>query len=131
MLKQLLLILFFGVVCSAAVSAQDLRVSQFDFATSVDEQNRQPVDIDTVFSSNVGTVFCFTTIEGIQDSAQIVHVWYYEDQQKARIELDIKSDKWRTWSSKKIVENWTGKWRVMIEAPDGTILETRTFIIRD
>mgnify|MGYP002761106196 CR=1 FL=1 len=108
--------------------AQNIGVTQFQFATSV--ENRTPVAVDTTFAPSVGTVYCFTQIRGAADTTQISHVWYYKDQEKARIPLDVSSDDWRTWSSKKILNSWTGRWRVMIEDAEGRVLASTTFTIR-
>lgn len=109
--------------------AQDLKISQFDFATSIED--REPFGVDTAFAANVGNVFCFTHVEGAADSTQIAHVWYYKEQEKARINLDVESNDWRTWSSKTILESWTGRWRVMIEDNQGNVLATKSFVIKE
>lgn len=126
-MKKQLSALFFFVLFSTVIQAQN--ITQFDFATAIED--RQPVGIDTAFTANVGTVFCFTRIEGADDTTQIAHVWYNKDEERARINLDVKSDDWRTWSSKSILESWTGRWRVMVEDNDGNVLSTKTFVIRD
>lgn len=117
------LVLFFA----GSVSAQN--VVQFDFATDV--KDRQPVGVDTAFSANVGKIFCFTRIQGAADTSQIAHVWYYKEEEKARINLDVESSDWRTWSSKSILESWTGRWRVLIEDSEGNVLTSRTFMVRE
>lgn len=111
----------------ATTQAQDLKITQIEFATSI--ENREPLGVDTAFASSVGTIFCFTRIEGASDTTQITHSWYYKEQEKARINLTIKSDDWRTWSSKQIQDSWTGRWRVMIEDDKGNVLATKTFNI--
>lgn len=121
----LVLLLFSGFQIS---KAQTISIGQFDFATQVDD--REPVGIDTVFATDVGNVYCYTNIRGIKDTADIYHVWHYKDEEKARIKLSVKSNNWRTWSSKSILENWTGGWRVMIEDADGNVLASKSFEIR-
>lgn len=111
------------------VNAQELSVSTFEFATAINE--RSPVEIDTAFSAAVGTVYAFTRVHGAADTTQISHVWYYKDQEKARINLDVNSKDWRTWSSKKIVDQWTGHWRVLIEDSNGRVLDSKSFIIQE
>lgn len=108
--------------------AQNISIGQFDFATSVDE--REPVGVDTAFTPDVGNVYCYTNIRGIEDTADIYHVWHYKEEEKARIKLPVRSNNWRTWSSKTILENWTGAWRVMIEDADGNVLASKSFVIR-
>lgn len=123
---SLISVFIIGIV---PAKSQDLKVTQFDFATSI--ENREPVGIDTAFAADVGDVFCFTRIAGVTDTTQIAHAWYYKEQEKARISLDVQSDDWRTWSSKKIIESWTGRWRVMIEDDEGNVLATKTFVIKN
>lgn len=128
MIKKTIIFLVSFVLAAVTLQAQEIQVHQFDFATSID--NRAPIGIDTSFAADIGNVYCFTHLKGGKDT-QIAHVWYYKDEEKARIELDVQSDDWRTWSSKTILENWTGRWRVMVEDSSGNVLETKSFTIRE
>lgn len=124
----------FTLVCllfSIAITtqAQNIKITQFDFAEAI--KDRQPVGIHTTFPNDIGTVFCYTQIEGIIDSSKITHVWYYKEEEKARVELTVKSNKWRTWSSKSILKNWTGPWRVIVLDPNKNVLASKTFVIAD
>lgn len=129
MKKHFCTLLLFILLTSGITHSQNLRVTQVEFATDV--QNREPVGVDTVFTADVGNVFCYTHIEGAEDTTQIAHAWYYKDEEKARIELDVRSNDWRTWSSKAILQSWTGPWRVMIEDADGNVLATKSFVVQD
>lgn len=129
MKKHFCTLLLFFLLTSGITHSQNLRVTQVEFATDV--KNRQPVDVDTVFTANLGSVYCYTQIEGAEDTTQIAHAWYYKDEEKARIELDVQSNRWRTWSSKTIQQSWTGPWRVMIEDAEGNVLATKSFVIRE
>lgn len=91
---------------STNVMAQQLEVPEMEFATYMDE--RQPVATDTLFSAGVGTLFCFTRITGATDTSEVTHEWYYKDEEKARIDLSVASDDWRTWSSKNILKRLDG-----------------------
>ncbi|WP_138429390.1 DUF2914 domain-containing protein [Fodinibius saliphilus] len=114
---------------SISVQAQNLRVPQITIAQDV--QDRQPIKKDTAFSANIGSVYCYTLIEGAIDSTKIFHVWHYKEEEKARIPLTVAAKKWRTWSSKSILPSWTGPWRVMIEDSEGNILATKSFTIKN
>ena len=92
-------------------------------------ENRQPIGISSSFSADVDCVCCFTKLSSDQDMTSISHVWYYNDKEMADIELQIKAKTWRTWSSKKILNSWTGKWRVDIVSPGGEVLATKEFNI--
>jgi hypothetical protein len=125
--KMLFLLILLAL--STEVMAQQLQVAEMAFATSMDE--RLPVDTDTSFSAEVGTIFCFTRITGATDTSEVTHEWYFKDEEKARIDLSVASNDWRTWSSKTILESWKGSWRVMVVDADGEVLATKNFVITD
>lgn len=109
-----------------AVNAQGLSVETIEFGTGID--NRNVVNVDSVFSNSIERVYCFTEVTGAGESTTtITHVWYMEDQEMARVELPVQGEKWRTWSSKYILENWTGEWSVDVLNSDGEVLATKTF----
>ncbi len=91
--------------------------------------NREPIDAATVFPPSVGVLFYFTEVEGASTPASIRHVWYYQDRQMAEVSLSIDGPRWRTWSSKRILENWIGGWRVEAVDADGNVLSSQTFDI--
>ncbi|MGD8748706.1 MAG: DUF2914 domain-containing protein [Balneolaceae bacterium] len=128
MAQRIFILLLFITLFTGIAKAQNVRITEVKFATDI--QNRQPVGVDSVFSADVGTIYCFTHVEGAQDTTQIAHVWYYKDQEKAHIDLNIASNDWRTWSSKSILKDWKGPWRVIIEDPDGNVLASKSFVVR-
>lgn len=89
--------------------------------------DREPVEPETVFPADVGKISCFTQIGGAASQTYIVHVWFWKDQEMARIELPVRSISWRTWSTKRILSEWTGPWKVVILDEDGTELGTLPF----
>lgn len=102
-------------------------VDELSVCTAVED--RQPVGVNTEFGSDVGTLFCFTKVSGAAADSSISHVWYYNDKEMARIKLNVRADAWRTWSSKKIVEDWVGNWRVDVESAAGSVLKSQAFTI--
>lgn len=125
MKKLLLIILLVTGIAIHSAQAQQLDVETIQFG--MDVQDRELVGSDTVFASTVGTVYAYTHITGAQDTTQISHAWYYQDEEKARVSLGVRSSDWRTWSSKRILPSWTGTWRVMVEDADGNVLATGSF----
>jgi hypothetical protein len=129
MKTQIFVLLFLLISLAGTTQAQEINIEQFDFATAIED--RKPTGIDTVFTADVGTIYCFTRVEGISDTTQITHEWYHEDEEKAQVNLTIAANNWRTWSSKKILESWTGSWRVMVTGPNGNVLATKNFVITE
>jgi hypothetical protein len=115
------------VTCAAAQETEILRVEDMAFCTGI--ENRVPVEAGREFPSTVGKVYCFTRIGGAVDATAVVHVWFYNDEEKARVTLPVVSHSWRTWSSKNILEGWTGRWRVDVMTTEGKLLRSSEFLI--
>lgn len=128
-MKHLIIVLI-SIALFGVVRAQDMAT------LTVDEQtictaivDRMPDGADSSFASDVGKLYCFTKISGAADTTSISHVWYLNDEEKAKIELSVKGKSWRTWSSKNIDPSWIGNWKVEVVAANGDILSTKTFVI--
>lgn len=129
-MKKLALTSFFiFFLVTGTLIAQDLSVKTIEIGTAV--ENRAIVGADSTFSPTVENLFCFTQVTGAQDTTEIYHVWFHKDEEKARTPLTIKSKDWRTWSSKTILESWTGAWRVAIEDQQGNVLAEKSFTISE
>jgi len=89
--------------------------------------DRQPVELGTSFSASVGKLYCYSKIADIQNSTEIVHVWYFGDTERARIPLRVNPPSWRTHSSKMIQGHEIGKWQVKILDASGNSLEDVEF----
>ena len=127
---MLILAVLFSLA-GAAANAQEapgLTVEEMVFCTAV--QDRAPALPDTAFASTVENVYCFVKASGAADTTAITHVWYYNDREMSRVELAVKSASWRTWSSKKILPEWQGIWRVDVLAPGGEVLKSGSFAIK-
>ena len=110
---------------SNAEPAAALSVEDSTICTGV--ANREAVGAGTSFAVSVGRLYCFSKIAGIQESTEIVHVWYYGDTERARISLGVNPPAWRTNSSKIIQAHEVGSWRVEILDGSGNLLETLKF----
>lgn len=114
-------------VAAVAQEAPSLEVAVA--AICQDVVDREPVDAGVSFSASVGTLYCFTKITGAQDPTKVTHVWYFGAEERARVELDVNSDNWRTWSSKIIQAHEIGSWRVDVLNEAGTVLKQLQFEI--
>lgn len=107
----------------------DLLLTRLVIARSIID--REPVEPGESFPGNIGTVFCFTEVEGAGDETHVVHVWHRWNEEVASVELPVRSERWRTWSSKRIPENGTGEWLVQILDSEGTELGKIEFEITE
>lgn len=100
-------------------------------AVATDVQDREPVEADTTFTADVGTIYFHTVFEGDFDEARVEHVWIHEGEEIARVPLTVQGPRWRTWSSKEILPDWTGSWTVQVVGPDGTEHAAETFTVTE
>ena len=112
-------------VASHAQQTAALSVEGASICTGV--ADREAVDPGTSFAVTVGRLYCFSKLAGIQESTEIVHVWYYGETERARVSLGINPPAWRTHSSKIIQAHEIGSWRVEILDASGNLLETLKF----
>lgn len=100
-----------------------------DPAVCAGVEDRACVDPKEEFSTGVERLYCFTRITGAREDTEVTHVWYYGDIERARVALSVRSASYRTYSSKRIQAHETGKWRVDVLGPDGTVLKTISFSV--
>ncbi len=113
----------------AANAQEALSIEVAVAAVCRDVIDREPVDAGISFTASVGTLYCFTKIVGAQSHTRITHVWYHGADERARVNLDVNSDSWRTWSSKIIQPHDVGSWRVVVLDSAGTVLKELQFEI--
>jgi hypothetical protein len=125
--------LLFLVVSTTAAKEdpppQDTQLTVAEAVITTAIMDRQPTDNATNVSSSVGQVYCWTRIAGAEGEIEVYHVWYWGDQEMARVPLRVAGTNWRTWSSKRIEPSWTGDWRVDVVGPDGTVLDSVSFTV--
>ncbi len=127
--KTLLFVLALAFFSLTKLSAQtsDYEVTNAVVTTRI--ANRMP-EVQTAnnrFATTVENLFYFTKIEQAKEPTSILHEWYWQGTLLATVELDVDSDAWRTWSSKKIMPHQTGSWTVISKRPDGSTAQTTSF----
>jgi hypothetical protein len=128
MMKKMLLMM---VCCAVAFSAQASELEVIDAAITTAIENRMPVDSVDVYPADFGKLYYFTRIVGATQETQVTHVWFYEDQEMARIVLPVQSSDWRTYSSKRFLPQWNGQWSVVIQDELGAVLAEATFRLEE
>ena len=90
-------------------------------------KDRIPQGVATSFDKSVKKVFFFTRITKAKKPTAVTHVWYWKEKKMAEVPLDVRSENWRTWSSKKIDPAWTGAWAVKVLDENGEVVLTKNF----
>ena len=116
MLKKTLFVLLSALILSGVCFAQEdpakeqtkdttsavtqeqpaLVLEEIHICTAVED--RQPSGVGTVFPDDLDKIYCFTKIGGAEDTAYVDHVWYFGNDEIARVHLPEKEKSWRTWS---------------------------------
>ncbi len=122
-----ILVLAAGLALCAAQAEAALSVGRAAFARGV--VAREPVGVSDSFPADVGEVYFFTHILGAEEPTEILHVWIHNGWEMAIVPLEVQSPSWRTWSSKRILPEWTGEWTVEVRETDGTVIYRASFRI--
>lgn len=125
MKNKLFLLIIFIVLGVSFAQAEDLMVA--DGAITSGIENQIPVDRIESYRADFGKLYCFTRIVGAQGDTEVTHVWYYQDDELARVTLPIRSSDWRTYSSKRFLPQWAGEWRVVVLDGDQVEIATIPF----
>ncbi len=110
--KKLLFLLVIIMLNASFVGASTLHIADGAITTAID--NQMPVDRVNSFIADFGKLYCFTRIVGAEEDTEITHVWYYQENEMARVTLSIGSGDWRTYSSKRLLPQWVGSWQVVV-----------------
>ena len=116
------IIVISGVFCAQAA---DLRVADGTITSAI--ENQKPVDQIDSYPADFGKLYCFTRIVGAPEETEVTHVWYYQDNEMARVTLPVRSTDWRTYSSKRFLPQWAGQWKVVVFDGEGNEIATIPF----
>ncbi|MGD8702104.1 MAG: DUF2914 domain-containing protein [Desulfosarcina sp.] len=111
------------------IADASLKVSKATVCRSI--ENRMPVGVDQSFTPSDEKIYVWSMIDSRQGSSTIHHVYYFEGKKISDVSLDVRSTRWRTWSSKTIAnDRYRGKWRVDITTSNGDLLKRLFFEVR-
>lgn len=102
-------------------------VARAQFTTDVID--REPIDnigsMVKVEYGEIQRVYFFTDLRDMSGS-QVVHRWKLDGEEQADVDFDIGGDRWRVWSSKRLMPGFDGKWSVDV-VQDGNVVTTYSF----
>ena len=120
-----IILVAFGVFVPLAISAVSMEVTNSAIGEKI--VNREIVNEGRSFSATVGKLYCFSKIANVDSYTEVVHTWYYGNNERARVTLNVNPPAWRTYSSKIIQAHEIGSWRVEILDASGNLLNTVHF----
>lgn len=80
-------------------------------------------------SDGVLRLCTFSEIGGPARPDTVLHVWHWGEREMARVPLRVQGPRWRTWSTKQILDEWRGEWHVDITDQAGSLLSRLDFSV--
>ncbi|ALP52435.1 hypothetical protein Tel_04345 [Candidatus Tenderia electrophaga] len=75
--------------------------------------NREPKEPINELSNAQRHIYYFTELKGMAGQTA-THRWIYDGQTMAEVKFDVGAPRWRVWSSKTLMPEWTGTWTVSV-----------------
>lgn len=90
-------------------------------------EDREPIDdVDSV-STDSTQVYFFTEIMDLAGSS-VTHRWSHGGETMADVPFEVGGPRWRVYSSKKLIPEWTGTWKVEVLDSEGVAMYEKTFV---
>jgi hypothetical protein len=94
-------------------------VSRAQFTSAVVE--REPTDALDVAGTDLNRVYFFTELMDMEGQT-VTHRWSHEGELAAEVSFEVGGPRWRVYSSKNLMPDWTGTWTVDVVDAAGTVL---------
>ncbi len=120
------LIAVLAILLPAQAFAQEATVARAQFTTGID--NREPVDAIDSRSASVEKIYFFTEFQGMEGQT-VIHRWKYMGETKAELTFNVRGWRWRVYSSKNMIPEWTADWTVDVVDGNGNVLVTKTLSV--
>ena len=113
----------------ATASSSGLRVLRTYVCKGIEQSEPTEAGKSFIPEDGVLRLCCFSEIAGATGPDTVMHIWRWGDREMARVVLEVKSSRWRTWSTKRILDEWRGEWHVDVTDSDGVVLTRQEFSV--
>ena len=114
-----------GAASAEKMTAPAVAGSVARSAFSTDIVDREPVDNISSLDTNTDKVYYFTELKDFQGQT-VTHRWEYNGQNMAEVKFNVGGARWRVHSSKNLVPEWVGTWKVSVVGANGEVVNTDT-----
>jgi hypothetical protein len=112
-----------GLLLSGLVQAEG-SVARAIVTTGV--ADREPVNnLERVLAGNEKVIF-FTELRNMEGQT-VKHRWSRGDESLAEVEFNVAGPRWRVWSSKNLMPEWAGEWKVEVIDGEGNVVSEKSF----
>jgi len=117
------LIIFFTVIFTQNVAAGE--VARAIFTIGID--NREPIiQVDSISSNSYTEISFFTELTNLAGHT-VTHQWTYNGKVMFEKSFNVIGTRWRVWTSKEFMPEWSGTWIVNVLDTDLSLLESKSF----
>lgn len=99
-------------------------VARSAFTTAI--VDREPVDNLVRVPNTVTRLYYFTDLRDLEGQI-VTHRWEYQGQVMAEVKFRVAGPRWRVYSSKNLLPEWSGKWTVMVLDESGWPVQADMF----
>jgi len=94
--------------------------------TIIDREPIGSIDSITTDTNGVAAIYAFSEVTDMSGRTLYYH-WYINEEQVAKVRVNVGTDSWRSYSSKYIDKNMKGAWLVELRTRDGQELARAKF----
>lgn len=93
--------------------------------------NKEPLgELNDISFNADGSAVVWTYSEVVDKrGSRLNYVWLHEGSQVAAVKVDIRGNRWRSYSSKVINQSMSGSWRVELHDGEGRLLASADFLL--
>ena len=88
--------------------------------------DREPLENIEKLSNENNKVMFFTELRDMSGQTA-VHRWEHDGKVVAEVKFNVKGPRWRVWSSKTLMPQWTGDWKVSVINGAGEVIAEKDF----
>lgn len=113
----------FVILLPLQASAQEASIARAQFTSGI--LDREPVDNVTTLDKSAERVLFFTELQNMEGKT-IVHRWELNGEVLGAVTFEVRGPRWRVYSSKELLPEWTGSWVVNVVDETGASLGSYT-----
>ncbi len=104
-------------------------VARTAFTSAIED--REPIDNLVRVPNSVSRIYFFSDLRNLEGEI-VTHRWEYEGKVMAEVKFRVGGGpRWRVYSSKNLLPEWTGKWTVVVLDESGWPLKASMFEYTD
>ncbi len=124
-MRSILNFVAISLLLVASFPATAGQVSRAMFTIGVED--REPVlKVDSISSNSYNQISFFTELMD-HEGDNVTHQWVYGGKVMFEKTFEVRGPRWRVWTSKTLLPEWTGLWSVNVLDQDRKVLATKSF----